>query len=87
MSEYQDYEFLAVDRPLSKNEMAELRAISTRAEITPASFTNEYNWGDFKGDPHELLQRYFDLHVYIANWMAAVDLLNRRERLRTWRKP
>jgi len=30
--------------------MAELRALSTRATITPVSFTNEYNWGDFKGD-------------------------------------
>ncbi len=35
MSEYQYYEFVAIDRPLSKGEMADLRALSTRAEITP----------------------------------------------------
>jgi len=32
MSEYQYYEFLAIDRPLTADEMAELRALSTRAE-------------------------------------------------------
>jgi hypothetical protein len=47
MSEYQYYEFLAIDRPLKTGEMAELQALSTRATITPISFTNEYHWGDF----------------------------------------
>src|SRR6478672_5663909 len=53
MSEYQYYEFQAIDKPLTKQQMAELRAISTRAEITPTRFTNEYNFGSFKGDPTE----------------------------------
>ncbi|MFO7740127.1 MAG: hypothetical protein R6V46_16730 [Desulfatiglandaceae bacterium] len=75
MSEYQYYEFLAVDRPLTADEMAELRALSTRATITPVSFTNEYNWGDFKGDPHKLMERYFDAHVYVANWMTAIFMV------------
>jgi hypothetical protein len=68
MSEYQYYEFLAVDRPLSKKEMAELRAISTRAEITPTSFVNTYEWGDLKARPIELVKKYFDAFVYLANW-------------------
>ena len=38
MSEYQSYEFLALDRRLTAQEMAELRSISTRAEITPTRF-------------------------------------------------
>ncbi|RJP37135.1 MAG: hypothetical protein C4548_14860 [Desulfobacteraceae bacterium] len=75
MSEYQYYEFLSIDRPLTADEMAELRALSTRATITPVSFTNEYNWGDFKGDPHKLMQRYFDAHVYVANWMTAIFMV------------
>lgn len=29
---------------------------------------NVYNWGDFKGNPYELMERYFDAFVYIANW-------------------
>jgi len=75
MSEYQYYEFLAIDRPLTADEMEELRALSTRATITPVSFTNEYNWGDFKGDPDKLMQRYFDAHVYVANWMTAIFMV------------
>lgn len=75
MSEYQYYEFLAIDRPLTADEMAELRELSTRATITPVSFTNEYNWGDFKGNPDKLMQGYFDAHVYVANWMTAIFMV------------
>jgi hypothetical protein len=75
MSEYQYYEFLAIDRPLTENEAAELHKLSTRATITPVSFTNEYHWGDFKGDPAKLMQWYFDAHVYVANWMTAIFML------------
>jgi hypothetical protein len=38
MSEYQYYEFQAVDRPLSRQQMAEIRALSTRAEVTSTRF-------------------------------------------------
>jgi hypothetical protein len=52
VSEYQYYEFLAIDRPLNAAEQAEIRSLSTRARITATSFVNEYHWGDFKGNPH-----------------------------------
>jgi len=68
MSEYQYYEFQAIDRPLSNEQMAALRKITTRAEITPTRLTNVYHFGDFKGDPVELLVSYFDAHFYEANW-------------------
>ncbi len=68
MSEYQYYEFRAIDRPLDTTEMDELRALSSRAEITPTSFTNTYNYGDFRGKPAALMDRYFDAFVYVANW-------------------
>ena len=45
MSEYQYYDFRAIDRALTKAEMAELRSVSTRAVITSTSFTNHYEWG------------------------------------------
>ena len=66
MSEYPYYEFLAIDRPLTKDELDELRALSTRATITPVSFTNEYNWGDSRRDHDNLMQRCFDAHVYVV---------------------
>ncbi|HEX8454455.1 MAG TPA: hypothetical protein VF647_20410 [Longimicrobium sp.] len=68
MSEYQYYEFLAIDRKLSPAEMRELRAVSTRAEITPTRFVNEYHWGDFKGDAFAWVEQYFDAFLYLANW-------------------
>lgn len=68
MSEYQYYEFLAIDRPLDDDEQAEVRSLSTRARITATTFVNEYHWGDFKGDPHRLMERYYDAHLYVANW-------------------
>ena len=68
MSEYQYYEFLALDRPLTEQQRTELRSMSTRAEITPTRFVNEYHWGDLKGDPHAMMQRYFDAFLYLANW-------------------
>mgnify|MGYP000479408666 CR=1 FL=1 len=70
MSEYQYYEFQAVDRPLGEVERRELRNLSTRARITATSFVNHYEWGDFKGDPARLMERYFDLFLYLANWGA-----------------
>lgn len=68
MSEYQYYEFNAVDKPLNEKEMRALRNISSRARITPTSFVNEYNWGDFKGKPLKLVEKYFDAFLYVANW-------------------
>jgi hypothetical protein len=75
MSEYQYYELLAIDRPLTREGMSALRALSTRAHITPVSFTNEYQWGDFKGNPDDLMRRFFDAHVYVANWMTAIFMV------------
>lgn len=68
MSEYQYYEFRAVDRPLTQAQMNELRRVSSRARISPDGFVNEYNWGDFKGDPDEWMEKYFDAFLYLANW-------------------
>lgn len=68
MSEYQYYEFSAIDRPLTARQQAELREHSSRAIITSHGFTNEYHYGDLKGDPLDWMERYFDAHVYSANW-------------------
>src|ERR1700679_68533 len=68
MSEYQYYEFLALDNPLTGKQREELRQLSTRAEITATRFTNEYHWGDFRGDPQQMMAAYFDAFLYLANW-------------------
>ncbi len=68
MSEYQYYEFRAVDRPLNEKQMAQLRKVSSRGEITPSSYVNVYNYGDFRGDPKKWMERYFDGFVSVTNW-------------------
>jgi hypothetical protein len=68
MSEYQYYEFRAIDRPPTAKETGVLRSYSTRARITPTSVVNEYSWGDFKGDADDWMDKYFDAFLYLANW-------------------
>ena len=50
MSEYQYYEFIAIDEPLTPKQMTELSVCSSRATITPTTFVNDYQWGDFKAN-------------------------------------
>jgi hypothetical protein len=68
MSEYQYYEFQAIDRPLTSSEIDKLRSYSTRARITSTSFVNDYSWGSFKGDEDAWMEKYFDAFLYLANW-------------------
>jgi hypothetical protein len=84
MSEYQYYEFQALDRPLTQEQMSELRAYSSRARITPSSFVNVYNWGDFKGNPLRWVEQYFDAFLYFANWGSRRFMLRLPKKLR-WR--
>jgi hypothetical protein len=81
MSEYQYYEFQAIDRPLTEKEIRELRSYSTRARITPTSFVNDYSWGNFKGDEDAWMEKYFDAFLYLANWGTHVLKLRLPSRL------
>jgi hypothetical protein len=76
VSEYQYYEFVAIDRPLTRKQIDEVRAFSTRAEITSTSFVNEYHFGDFHGNPELLVSKYFDVMLYYANWGMHRLLMN-----------
>jgi len=67
MSEFQYYEFQAVDRPLTRLEVAELRKYST-ARASRDGFVNDYQWGNFKGNQDAWMERYFDAFLYLANW-------------------
>lgn len=68
MSEYQYYEFLALDQPLAEGEIEKLQQLSSRAEVTSTRFRNVYNYGDFQGDVLKLMTECFDAMVYVANW-------------------
>ncbi|MFF3488890.1 hypothetical protein ACFYXC_37330 [Streptomyces sp. NPDC002701] len=68
MSEYQHYQFLAVDRPLTDAQVAEVRKLTSRAALTRTTFVNSYQWGDFKGSCDRLMEKFYDAHLYFANW-------------------
>jgi len=68
MSEYQYYEFRAIDRPLTQKEQDEIGKLSSRVQPTPQQATFVYNYGDFPGAPEKVLTQYFDMMLYIANW-------------------
>ena len=67
MSEYQYYEFAAIDGPVTEDENPYPWSISSRAEITPRRWRNVYNWGDFGGSVGRMMELY-DAHIYLTNW-------------------
>ena len=81
MSEYQYYEFQAIDRQLTAKEMTALRSCSSRARITSTSFVNDYAWGKFRGDEDAWMEKYFDAFLYLANWGTHVLKLRLPSRL------
>ncbi len=68
MSEYQFYEFQTLDRRLSESDTAYLHTLSSRVALSSTSAIFVYNWGDFRGDAEQVLEKYFDAMLYIANW-------------------
>ncbi|MBK8021204.1 MAG: hypothetical protein IPK19_07145 [Chloroflexi bacterium] len=68
MSEYQYYEFYALDQPLTSEAQAEMRRLSSRVQLTATSASFVYNYGDFRGNPFAVLADYFDAMLYITNW-------------------
>jgi hypothetical protein len=67
VSEYQYYEFAAIDGPISDEGMRYARGCSTRASVSRMRWQNTYTFGDFHGSVDTLL-KYYDAHFYIANW-------------------
>ena len=68
MSEFQHIAFRAIDAPVSEKNLAFMRRQSSRADITPWSFENEYHFGDFHGNAVEMLRRGYDFHLHYANF-------------------
>ena len=68
MSTYQYYEFQAIDRPLNELEQQAVSALSSRVDMTPTRASFVYHYSDFRGNPLDILARYYDAFYYIANW-------------------
>ena len=70
MSEYQRYEFMTSDRPLTQTQQREVKRLSSHIEASSTHALIEYHWGNFKHDPIAVLYSYFDGFLYWANWGA-----------------
>ena len=68
MSEYQFYEFKAIDNPLSKKDKEIISSWSSRTDASNAGATFEYHYGDFPKDELKVVEKYFDAMFYISNW-------------------
>jgi len=68
MSSYEYYEFHAIDHALSREEMEDLGQYSSRAEITPRSFSVTYNYSSFNANPKAILAKHFDCYLYVSSW-------------------
>ncbi|HDQ71689.1 MAG TPA: hypothetical protein ENN19_06285 [Chloroflexi bacterium] len=69
MSEYQYYEFQAIDRPLTPGAQQAVAQLSSRVSPHPwrAVFTYSYG-GGLRRNPEDLLADYYDAMLYLANW-------------------
>lgn len=68
MSEYQYYEWQTVDRLLTEEEEEAISRLSSHIDVSSSRAVVTYSWGDFKHDPQKVLARFFDAHLYLANW-------------------
>ena len=68
MSEYQRYEFMTIDRPLTRAQLDAVNDLSSHIEASSTHALIEYHWGDFKHNPIDVLHEFFDGFLYWANW-------------------
>jgi hypothetical protein len=75
MSEYQRYEFMTIDRPLTGAQLDEVNELSSHIEASSTHALIEYHWSGFKHDPIKVLYKFFDGFLYWANWGSPHGIL------------
>lgn len=68
MSEYQYYDFRAIDAPLTAAQKAAVASLSSRSQVTNRRAQFTYNYGDFHGDVEQLMSDSFDMMLYVSNF-------------------
>lgn len=68
MSEYQFYDFYAIDKALSSAQQKKVASYSSRSNSNSRRATFVYNYGDFRYKIENVLYDFFDIAIYIANW-------------------
>jgi hypothetical protein len=70
MSEYQRYEWMTSDRPLTRAQLDAVNRLSSHIGVSSTHALVEYQWGNFKHNPIQVLHEFFDGFLYWANWGA-----------------
>src|SRR6266480_2591777 len=68
MSEYQRYEFMTIDRPLTRAQLDAVNELSSHIEASSTHALIEYHWSNFKHEPIKVLREFFDGFLYWAKW-------------------
>ena len=68
MSGFEYYEFQAIDRKLTKEEINKIGALSSRSRVNRNRAVFTYNYGSFRGNTQELLLNHFDAFLYTSNF-------------------
>jgi hypothetical protein len=68
MSEYQYFEFQALDQPLTSAQQSAMRRISHSVELTPARAAFTYTAGSFKAEPSAVVLQHFDAMIHLTGW-------------------
>lgn len=68
MSEYQYHEWQTLERPLTAAEQKAVNDLSSHIDVTSTQACVTYNWSSFRYDPINVLAKYFDAYLYLANW-------------------
>ena len=71
MSEYQRYEFMTIERPLTGEQLDAVNAPSSHIEASSTHAMIEYHWGDFKHNPIDVLHKFFSTGIPFSAWGLA----------------
>jgi hypothetical protein len=68
MSEYQYFEFQALDRPLTGGQQSAMRRISHHVDLTPVRAAFTYTAASFNAEPRAILAEHFDAMIHLTGW-------------------
>lgn len=68
MSEFQQYDFRRIDKPLSAEEKKTVESLSSHIQVSAQKAMVNYSYGDFKHNEDKVVEQFFDVLLYQANW-------------------
>lgn len=60
---------------LTDAEQQAVNGFSSHIDVTASRVVVTDEWGDFKPNPRQGLARYFDAHLYFANWGTRIVMI------------